>query len=572
MNKYNQKTIAGSAGILILISLTPNLNAAVTSHVISQGVYNSHQVNVDTDGQNIVGDKANEPSIATSLVNQNNIVVGWRSFADAKIPNKQAGYGYSFDGGHSWSNGTLPSEPLQQRTDPVLDTDALGNFYYQSMGHGSVNQSSLFKSMDGGISWSDPVDQFIGDKNWMLIDKTGGSGAGNIYSTWRRSGSSHPDPSYIPKYFIRSTDGGISYQEPDVGLPVINLGFGRIAIASNSDVYLSGMKEDYLTVNSIAIIRNGHYFLKSINAKDPNVSPTFTAQQVDMGGNAVTLYTQNGPNPIGADGDVQISTDLSSGVMGGNIYMFHYTQAYNWQIGEDPLDVHFIRSEDGGDTWSAPVRVNDDVPATQSYQYFPMLGVAPNSRIDTVWYDTRNGTGDKPGSMAQLYYSYSWDGGVSWSENQAVTPSFNTHQPTKLVNGSLRQTDKIGDYTHLVSDANGAHIAYSATFNGEQDVYYLNVFPDCNNNAISDVIDLTQGSKDTDANHIPDECEITVIQGDLDGDGDVDRNDMNIILAARNQPASGADDPKDLNHDGTITTRDARVLRGLCTRSRCATE
>lgn len=574
MNLYQQKIIAGGTSILITGILSGNLQAANASPspTISQGVFVSHQVNVDANGQNIVNDKANEPTIAVSPTNQNNIVIGWRNFALASSFDKQAGYGYSFDGGKSWNNGVLPSDPEQQRTDPVLDSDTAGNFYYQSMGHGSVNQSSVFKSTDGGITWSNPVDQFLGDKNWLTIDKTNGSGTGNIYSTWRKAGSSHPDPNYVPKYFIRSTDGGVSYQEPDIGLPVINFGFGRIAIASNSDIYLSGIKEDSSTVNSIAIIRGGHYFLKSVNAKDPNVSPTFTAQQVEMGGNTVSLYTQKGPNPLGADGDVQIATDTSAGVMAGNIYMFHYTQSYNWQTGDDPLDVHLIRSEDGGDTWSAPIRVNDDAPAAQSYQYFPMLGVAPNSRLDAVWYDTRNGTGNTPGSISQLFYSYSWDGGVSWSENLAVTPLFNTHQPTRIVNGEERQTDKMGDYTHLISDENGAHLAYSATFNGEQDIYYLNVFPDCNNNGISDVTDINQGtSQDTAANHIPDECETIVLPGDIDTDGDVDKEDMRLVLAARNMPASGTDDPRDLDADGTITVLDARKVRLLCTRPRCAT-
>ena len=60
--------------------------------------------------------------------------------------------------------------------------------------------------------------------------------------------------------------------------------------------------------------------------------------------------------------------------------------------------------------------------------------------------------------------------------------------------------------------------------------------------------------------------------GDLDGDEDVDRDDLGIILAARNMPASGPDDSRDLDGDGVITALDARQLTLLCTRSRCATE
>ncbi len=60
--------------------------------------------------------------------------------------------------------------------------------------------------------------------------------------------------------------------------------------------------------------------------------------------------------------------------------------------------------------------------------------------------------------------------------------------------------------------------------------------------------------------------------GDLDGDGDVDRDDLDIILAALNEPATGPDDPRDLDGDGMITVRDARKLVLLCTRPRCAVE
>jgi hypothetical protein len=63
----------------------------------------------------------------------------------------------------------------------------------------------------------------------------------------------------------------------------------------------------------------------------------------------------------------------------------------------------------------------------------------------------------------------------------------------------------------MVSDRVGAHLAWAATFNGEQDIYYLRIGDyDCNSNGIPDSIDIATGSSsDGNQNGIPDECEAT---------------------------------------------------------------
>jgi probable HAF family extracellular repeat protein len=61
--------------------------------------------------------------------------------------------------------------------------------------------------------------------------------------------------------------------------------------------------------------------------------------------------------------------------------------------------------------------------------------------------------------------------------------------------------------------------------------------------------------------------------GDLDHDGDVDQEDLTLLLRDLNTPvtASACGAPYDLDGDGPITALDARKLQLLCTRPRCAT-
>ncbi len=63
---------------------------------------------------------------------------------------------------------------------------------------------------------------------------------------------------------------------------------------------------------------------------------------------------------------------------------------------------------------------------------------------------------------------------------------------------------------------------------------------------------------------------ITIVRCDIDSDNDVDRNDIDLIMAARNTPASGFDDPRDSDGNGIINANDSRQCVLQCTHSRCA--
>jgi len=62
-----------------------------------------------------------------------------------------------------------------------------------------------------------------------------------------------------------------------------------------------------------------------------------------------------------------------------------------------------------------------------------------------------------------------------------------------------------------------------------------------------------------------------VLDGNYDGDADVDRNDLSILMGYRDMPASECP-TCDLDGDGMITSLDGRKLILMCTRPYCATE
>ncbi len=61
-----------------------------------------------------------------------------------------------------------------------------------------------------------------------------------------------------------------------------------------------------------------------------------------------------------------------------------------------------------------------------------------------------------------------------------------------------------------------------------------------------------------------------VVVCDTNNDQSIDITDIQAIFAARNSPASGPNDPRDFNGDGTITVNDARGCVLQCTNARCA--
>jgi len=497
----------------------PPIGIPAGKAIVDRDGYVSVQVNVDEFGNNIPGDAANEPTIAVDPNNPNRIVIGWRQFDTVESDFRQAGVAYSRDAGRTWTFPG-PLTPGVFRSDPVIVATADGRFQYLSLATDRPDcrfHCDLFTSTDGGMTWGEPVFAFGGDKAWITVDTTGGGGRNNLYETWTQGLGCDAYTS-----FARSTDGGKTFGDESGGMPQ----WGTLTVDLNGTLYVAG----------IGGVR------RSEDAAFSNAPPSFSPLVlVDLGG-GIVYSSSSGPNPGGLLGQFWIRANRSTGPLAGDLYVLASVSSRSG----GGTDVMFSRSEDGGDTWSPPVRVNDDAVGSGAWHWFGMMDVAPNGRIDAVWNDTRNTGGE---NLSELYYSYSMDGGHTWSKNVPVSPTFDTSL-------GYPQQAKIGDYYGLVSDSAGVNIAYAATFNGEEDVYYLRIGPrdcngnglpddediatgrshdcngdgvpdecgvDCNHNGVPDACELIDGAQDCDGNHWLDVC-----QGDLDGDGVIDPCDDDI--------------------------------------------
>jgi len=431
----------------------PPRKIETSPRMISQfGVFTSYQVNVDASHQNIIGDAANECVIAVDPTDGNKMTIAWRQFNDVTSNFRQGGKGYTTDAGITWTfPGVLENNVF--RSDPVTKSDEIGQFFYLSL-QSNVQQSffcdDLWRSTNGGQSWtllSGERGAGGGDKQWFTIDKTNGPGHGFQYQA-----DDGINCSGGGVQFQRSTNGGVTWQSP-ITIPNSPV-YGTLDVDTNGNLFIGGEG-------------NTFYCVRSSNAQIGGQTPTFDRNTpVNLGGD----LSSGGINPGGLDGMLFLAIDRSGGGTNNNIYML----ASVVPSGRSTTDVMFARSTDGGMTFSAPHKVNDDPVNPSKWHWFGTFAVAPNGRLDAVWYDTRNAANN---TDSQLFYSWSTDAGVTWAPNIAVSNTFNPFE------GYPNQS-KIGDYITIVSDNTGGNVAYSATFNfnpnrsqHEEDVYYVRVSP-----------------------------------------------------------------------------------------------
>ena len=120
----------------------------------------------------------------------------------------------------------------------------------------------------------------------------------------------------------------------------------------------------------------------------------------------------------------------------------------------DPANVFYIRSTDGGVTFSAPLQLNTDT--TTKAQWQPNLSAAADGSLLAVWYDERQATqtcvkGNTGVPCYQMWGRKSLDGGVTWQPDEAFSDVVSPlpGQP----DGSI-VTEYVGDYDYSNSVGN----------------------------------------------------------------------------------------------------------------------
>ena len=380
----------------------------------------------------------NEPSIMMNPLNTDILVAG------ANLNN----YYYSSDGGLTWNTNILVSPPYGVWGDPVIDVDTSGNFYFFHLSNPAsgnwIDRIVCQKSLDNGATWNDGT--FTGlngtkaqDKQWSIIDRNNDQ----IYLTWTQFdnyGSSDPnDKSNI--LFSKSTDGGDSWS-PTVKVNIIdgdcidsdNTVEGAVpALGPNSELYVAWAGP------------NGLVFNRSLDQGDTWLNEEIAIDPMPFG------WDYDIPGIYRANGLPITKCDLSGGPNHGTIYV-------NWsdqRNGTNDTDIWLAKSTDGGDTWSSPIRVNDDGAGKQ--QFFTWMDIdQTNGNLFFVFYDRR----DYNDSNTDVYLAYSMDGGNSFTNRKISESPF-------VPNSGIF----FGDYTNITVHNNIVRPIWTRMHNGNLSIW-----------------------------------------------------------------------------------------------------
>ena len=347
----------------------------------------------------------NEPSIIINKANPQNIIVGENSYH----------YYVSNDGGYTWQQKTITSNS-GYCCDPSLNADMQGNIYFFHLSSPYSNGSWIDrivcqKSFDGGNTF--PQDTYTGlnppkkqDKQWSAIDPV----SGNIYVTWTQFdeyGTSNPNK-FSNILFSKSTDGGLTWSSPlqinEVSGDCVdsdNTVEGAVpAVGPNGEIYVSWAGPA------------GLVFDKSTDGGQTWLDHDILINDINTAGGG---WDYDIPGLMRCNGLPVTKCDLSNSPYQGTIYV-------NWsdqRNGTDNTDIFLSKSTDGGNTWTAPIKVNDDTSG--KHQFLTWMDIDQSTGyLYFIFYDRRNYND----TTTDVFMAISKDGGNTFSNIKISANSF----------------------------------------------------------------------------------------------------------------------------------------------------
>jgi hypothetical protein len=433
------------------------VTSAVTAAVPAQSPGGITVVDVTPKGAR----RPAEVSVAINPTNPEHVVAVMLQGGSGPGQPRVTNYSYtSFDGGLTWKAVATANPDGRVQGDDAVTFSRDGVAYHSYISFDGIRVERPERAWSGlfvtaskdGLTWSAPVavvDHIntaipFEDKPWVGVDRSANSPhRGNVYVAWTRFdvyGSDDPaHRSHI--MFSRSRDGGRSFSAPfeiadDTGDAKDSDGTveGVVPVAGpNGDVYLSWAGPKGLVFDKST--DGGWTF-----GRDVVVANMPGGWDLPVPG----LERHNGM-PVTA-------VDLSGGPNKGSVYI-------NW-IDErnGDADVFVAASRDGGKTWSAPVRVNDD--AKGAVQMFTWLAVDPvDGSLNVVFHDRRGQVGSpdarslrvgvETGKLTTVTLARSVDGGKTFVNHKLPVPPFDCCERSSF----------FGDYNGI--DAYGGRVVAS---------------------------------------------------------------------------------------------------------------
>jgi hypothetical protein len=311
-----------------------------------------------------------------------------------------------------------------------------GTFWYANLAFDrtdNANAVAASRSLDGGKSWTtnyvfttSAADgaKLFNDKEWIAGDPTNPDVA---YVTWTEffmgaSGATSSEVIVISK----TVDGGTTWSAP--------------VEVSSSPSLVSGDRKNTsgttVTVDAAGIVRvtfeatsNGHDWVAYATSTDGGAS--FTTK--------LLAVIADIPSPLpGAT-----YRDDSFPAFGMDGSTLHVVWS-NWN--GTNASVLYIRSTDGGATWSAPLNIS----GSTGDQLFPWVAAA-NGKVFATWFDRAPGGGN----TYSISGAASTDGGGSWSAPVAVSTAISDVSAGNRFGFPTCAASFVGDYSGITVDNTG---------------------------------------------------------------------------------------------------------------------